>query len=233
MSLLLALFGCTQMAIEGQILDVTGAPVPGAAIQAYGAPCLATTDLDGKYSLACKTGTYTIYVTADGFLSKNFEVEAIERTRYELGKQILIRLPTQRGLLTFDGSSYQQLKPGKLRKNTTDRVRSYCLDLDSSEPNPAVPGVLDLFDNDSEGWRPFRLDADGCAYRDRILGPGEFDVEYKKKAEFKTEDLEGNRQLVGLTLNAGDYFIADWRQGFFSIDPADKKAYTGHWLHVQ
>lgn len=224
------------MAIDGQVVDGRGDPASGALVTVVGTRCAATADADGKFAIPCDPGDYKIVITLAGYTTKEVSLLAPEAQRYDLGKQVLIKIPGEKGLFVFNGDSYAALKPGRLARRLAEgpdgTARSYCLDRENSEVNTIPAGELTLFDNDAPGWRTFKLDAEGCAYRD-IRGPtSQWKVVYKEKPESHEEQIGRNMRLSRVTVVPGDYFIADWDKGFFTTAEGEKFTYVGAWVHV-
>lgn len=253
-SLLLA--GCGVMAIDGTVVDADGAPIAGAtvsampttkastdedgnvSVQGAGRICQGYTDATGAFSLACQPSTYDVLIAADGYTSEEIQVEAPERERYDVGKQLLVKIPAEKGLFLKQGPAYAAMTPGRVLRATEKDGgllhRRFCLDTEGGGPTELSAGVHALFDNEHPGWRPFKLDAEGCAYRDTKNEQHQWTVEYREKAEYQKRELNRGKTVALMSLPAGDYFVADWK-GFFQKDPdkARKNAYTGHWLKVR
>ena len=169
-----ALAGCGSMAIDGQVVDGRGKPASGAMVSILGTRCTAIADADGTFAIPCDPGDYTIVITQAGYTTREVALQALESKRYDLGKQVLTQIPAEKGLFIYTSDAYAPLNPGRLKRQLAEgpegTTRSYCLDRENSEVNTVSAGELTLFDNDAVGWRPFTLDAEGCAYRD-IRGP--------------------------------------------------------------
>lgn len=237
-ALLLLATGCGQMAIDGEVVTASGEPATGARVMAIGTTCTTTVGEDGRFALPCQPGTYKLSITREGYVEIEEDVEAPERERYDLGKKVMVAIPDAPGLFRFASDQYVELKPGLLDRTITSqdgtRARSYCLDRDASEANELAAGTHAFFDNQTKGWRPFRLDEQGCAYRDAQDAKARWEVVYKDKPNYEERTLETGRKLVAIELPAGEYFIADWDQGFFTPTKVDgEKRYTGSWLVVQ
>jgi hypothetical protein len=244
------------MAIDGTVVDADGAPIAGAtvsampattastdedgnvSVQGAGRICQGRTDATGAFALECLPSTYDLIVSAEGFTSEEFQVEAPERKRYDVGKQLLVKIPAKEGLFLKQGTAYVEMAPGRVLRATEKKSgllhRRFCLDTEAGEPTELAAGVHAFFDNEHQGWRPFKLDADGCAYRDTKNEQHQWTVEYREKAAYETRELNRGKTVALMKLPAGDYFIADWK-GFFQKDPdrSRKDAYTGHWLKVR
>jgi len=256
LALLVPLTACGVMAIDGQVIDADGAPIAGATVSAMpattattdaagnvsvdgaGRLCQARSDAEGRFSLECLPNTYDVVVSAEGYTSEDLQVEAPERKRYDLGKQLLVKIPSDKGLFLKQGTAYVEMTPGHLQRTTEKRGaelhRRFCLDADAGGPTELTAGVHAFFDHEHPGWRPFRLDEDGCAHRDTKDAQHRWTVEYREKAAYQTRELNRGRTIALMELPAGDYFIADWK-GFFqkSTDKTTPDAYTGAWLRVR
>jgi hypothetical protein len=232
---LVIVVGCGNTAIEGTLVDVQGNGIDGAMVTAVGTQCSAVTDQKGAYDLTCAAGTHKLVMSKQGYLTEELMVEAPERKRYSGGNTILVKIPEDKGLFIFSKSAYQAMQRGRLTRQLSGKgmkkKRAYCLDKDTSQPNAIAPGVVPFFDNDAPGWRPFRLDAQGCAYRDARNERGSWVVEYREKPNLEEQKLSDTMKLSRLQLTPGDYFIADWR-GFFVANAEDPLAYGGYWVTV-
>ena len=84
--LALSLVGCGKMAVDGEVVDVTGEPVVGATVTLAGSRCQAVTDSTGRFELPCIPGTYDLHVSAEGYIEDKTEAfDANERKRYDIG----------------------------------------------------------------------------------------------------------------------------------------------------
>jgi len=233
-SILLA--GCTQMAIDGKIVDVSGQPLADVRITAIEGNCMTTSGVDGKFALTCPPGDYSLVIDKDGYIELKVEISAPGHERYDLGKKVMVKIPDEHGLFLFQADAYVPLKRAYLTRTIEEAdggtTRRYCLEAQDSEPNELAAGQQELFDNQTPGWRAFTLDEQGCAYRDRKDEHAHWEVLYKEKPESVERQLEPGKKVAVLALPAGNYFIADWDQGFFTTDEQDKKRYTGFWLKV-
>ncbi len=237
------LTACSNMAIEGDIVDVTGTPIVGANISAVGAPtCMTTTDEAGHFELVCAPAVYTVNIGAAGYISETLDnFDASERQRYPVGRKVLIKIPIEEGLLKFDGQSYKSMEPGVVVKRAGGKgvsaYRHYCLEEDHDNPVNRMPkGAVAFFDNESDGWRPFRLDTEGCAYRMSPTTESRWGVDYAEKAEFETKVVEQGKEIVLITFEPGAYFIADWERGHFTKvrnDQGETIGYSGFYVEVK
>ena len=227
--------GCTKMAVEGQVVDVTGTPIAAANITVMNSPCHGQTDTEGKFEINCPPGEYTFNVVQNGYITETVDVEAIEHKRYDIGRTVLIKIPESEGLFLLQEGEYVPMKPGLLKQNKggsgASAYRNYCL-APETEINTLPAGVHALFDNESVGWRPWRVDPQDCAYKMVRDGRG-WEVTYKDKPEFEERQAAPGKKISLIKLTPGKYFIADWKQGFFTKTPKDKKRYSGYYLEVQ
>lgn len=230
--------GCGQMAIDGEVVTVSGDPVTGARVTAIGTTCTTVVGEDGRFALPCPPGSYKLAITSEGYIQIDEEVEANERKRYDLGKLVMVAIPPSDGLFWFKDNAYVPLAPGLLDRTIAtvgggNRTRAYCLDRKISQANEMAAGTHAFFDNHTKGWRPFKLDEEGCAYRDAQDAKARWEVVYKEKPPYEERTLETGRKIAVIELPPGEYFIADWDQGFFT--PAEgegEKRYTGSWIVV-
>jgi len=256
LALLVPLIGCGVMAIDGQVVDAEGAPIAGATVSAMpattattdadgsvrvdgaGRLCQARSDTEGRFSLECLPNTYDVVVSAEGYTSEDLQVEAPERKRYDVGRQLLVKIPSDKGLFLKQGAAYVEMAQGHLLRTTRKKEgklhRRFCLDEDGGGPTELAAGVHAFFDHEHPGWRPFRLDEEGCAHRDVKDAQHRWTVEYREKAAYQTRELNRGRTIALMELPAGDYFVADWK-GFFqkSTDKTRPDAYSGAWLRVR
>lgn len=232
------LAGCSEMVIDGEVVDARGQPVVGASVTAAGTVCSTATGADGGFALACEPGTHTVVVSAPGFTSEEFTQAAPETENYDSGRHLLVRVPKTRGLHLFVDSAYESMKPGRLSRTLTEAGpvihRAVCLDRDASEANPVAVGAHTLFDYEHPGWRPFRLDDEGCAFRDRKDAKHRWTEVYKDKPPYDVRTLNEGKSIATVQLAPGDYFIADWKGFFVGADEREARhSYTGYWLHVE
>lgn len=237
-ALLLPLLACGGMAIDGEVVDTTGSPMADVSVTVFGQPCATRTDEKGRFSLTCTPGEYRVVIGEAGYVPVEEDVAATERERYDIGKKVLIKIPEDKGLFLFQGEAYQPLAPGRLGRQLTkqgkETLRAFCLDTEQSQPTELTPGVYNFFDHAHIGWRPFKLDEEGCAYRDRKNEQHQWTVEYREKAQYEEIGLDGEdtKTIARIAFEEGDYFIADWK-GFFTAPEGEKHTYTGHWVRVR
>ena len=244
--LLPLLVGCGKMAIDGTVQDVAGEPIVGARVTLIGNQCQTVTDAEGKFALPCLPGVYDLTIGADGFLAHDLRAfDASERKRYDVGVRTLIRMPTEKGLLRFTDNEYVSLERGWIERRKggsgTDQWKIYCLPEDEAEAaaipeNTFAAGNQPFFDNDSGGWRAWKLDEEGCAYRMAPDSTSSWEMTYGVKPEQQEQQLEEDKSIVVLALEPGRYFVADWTTGFFKMareGDKEEKAYWGYHFVVQ
>jgi len=232
------LAGCGQMVIEGEVVDARGNAIVGANITSAGTLCTTYTKSGGTFRLECEPGTHTVVVSAAGFTSEEFTQAAPETQDYDSGRHMLVRVPEEQGLHLFVDNTYAQMKPGRLNRTMVEQGRimhrSVCLDREHSEPNTIKAGAHTLFDYEHPGWRPFRLDDEGCAYRDRKDAKHRWTEVYKDKPPYDVKEVNDGKSIAQLQLSPGEYFIADWKGFFVGADEREARhSYTGYWLHVE
>jgi hypothetical protein len=221
------------------VVDQAGAPVVDATITAVGTPCQARSDTTGAFSLECQTGLLDLAISQVGYVTVDFPepFDASELKAYDLGQQVLVRIPSQKGLLLFADGDFTTLERGYLTRKSggvgSSQYRHYCIDREGSAVNTLAAGTHTFFDHESVGWRAFLLDDDGCAYRMSPNSASSWGIDYNEKADVKTEQLEKNLSRALVTFEAGEYFIADWEQGFFTKVSKDDQRYAGFFVKVQ
>ncbi len=237
--LLLSLLACTRMAIDGQVIDVTGTPIEGAMVAAIGTTCTTRSDAEGMFALTCPPQVYTLTVGYAGYLSEEWvDYDASEHQRYELGKIVLVKIPSEKGLLRFNQAEYVPMERGHIdiRKGGggLNAYKYYCLEGDDVPVNVLPSGVVPFFDNDSVGWRAWRLDEERCAYRMAPANKTRWEKTYGITAEVTRRKVEETKHIVLLTLEPGEYFIADWDQGFFTHNPdRETGGFSGFYVRAE
>jgi hypothetical protein len=224
------------MVIEGELADAEGNSIEGAMVTSVGTQCATTTDSEGRYELTCPPGSHELVMSKQGFLTEALQVNAAERQRYKVGKKMLVAIPEEQGLYLFASGTYQPMKSGQLVRKLSgkgmSKQRAYCLDKTRSEPNPTGSGEALILDNAAAAWRPFRLDSEGCAYRDSRKKRGSWVVDYREKPDLDERKLSGRMKLAQIQLTPGEYFIANWK-GFFVAQTEDQQSYGGFWITVE
>jgi len=220
--------GCQGMSIVGTVTDVSGEPLEDARVTVVGQLCTAATDAQGRFDLKCAEGTHQIAIGQQGYLSKEIEVEAVERKVYDIGPQVLIKIPQGEGLFLFDGASYATMEPGLVERRLEGkppRGKSFCVVRESSPSNTVKAGRVPIFAKRAEDWNVFRLDAEGCARR-LVFDGAHWSVSYSEKPEATVKDVGTEQSIHILELPAGEYFVAHWRGGTF-VELKDREAPGG------
>lgn len=233
---LLLLAGCDRTTIEGEVLTLAGAPARGAQVSALAAECAAIVGEDGRFSMPCTAGEHLLRIHREGAIEQQERVRALPGEALDIGRRVLVTEPPAPGLFLVDGEALRDLPPAWLARTVQDgrvRTRRYCLTRQDSATTSLAAGEHTLLDNQAPGWRPFRLDEEGCAYRDQRDDRARWVVTWKQVAPVEERALDAERALARLRLDPGDYFIATWDQGFFTPDPVDPDRFAGHWLHVE
>lgn len=227
------LAGCAQMSIDGQVVDVVGAPVAGAVVTAVGSTCQTVTGPQGRFSLPCKPGRYTVAVSAEGHHDAEQTLSAMDREPHDIGVVELVNMPRSEGLFRMVGTDFLRLDPGWLGRNADEQTKAYCLREEDSAVNTVSTG-LRLYERAADDWRLFRLDEEGCAQR-LVWRAGAWRVESQDPVEPERRVL-GTDILNQFELTSGRYFLADWPSGRFRPDatrgPEQDKRFSGHLLIV-
>jgi hypothetical protein len=233
--LLTVLAGCSTMTVEGLVVDGSGEALSKATVKANGTDCSAVTSDQGVFSLACEPGSLTLTIAHSTYFTHTAEMSAMERRSYSLPKTTLIKKPKEDGLYVFKNDAYIGLDSGRLKRSMTTsgpaKARTYCLDRETSAPNSIPAGTTRFVDHNADSWRLFRLDAQGCAYRDARDENGRWNVEYRDRPQLEREDIDDGMAILKGSLPKGEYFVADWG-GFFVADPSEAGSYSGRWLRV-
>ncbi len=229
--------GCGGMAIDGDVVDAAGDPIAQATITLVGSPCMALSDAAGHFELSCVPGVYEINISQAGYISEKVDAfDAGERKRYSLGRKQLVAIPKEKGLLRYENAQYSTLEGGFVRRKTggvgMGKFRTYCIERERSKVNRFSPGQHGMFDYEAVGWKPFKADEDGCVYQMKPKSRTSWGSEYEK-AEYQTTQVATGMKLVDITFEAGEYFIADWDQGFFTKASGEKEVYTGYYIRVE
>lgn len=256
----LLLGGCESPTARGRVTDEAGRPLAAVTVSAEG--CTTTTDLEGAYALRCPAGPHTLRFQREGSrpallgVTMEAEVETVIETT------VLLTIPAEKGLYWLAPDGWATVPEARLvrveRREGKDTHRAYCMAPSSDAPvmeatvmEAAVtvgPGRITLFDQQHPGWRPFRLDAEGCAWRDTRSAREQWSVDYRGRVPLLELDdtraargpaegaeptapteagveppaeggaTEPQGRLVALDVEEGDYFFADWR-GFFVATP--------------
>src|ERR1700674_1243243 len=79
-ALALALTACGRAAVTGQVLDVFGKPVSGAAITVDGTAFSAMSDDNGRYEIQYVPGQFKIHIKKDGFVNMTLPFSVTQAT---------------------------------------------------------------------------------------------------------------------------------------------------------
>ena len=233
---LVTTWGCGTMTIEGNLVDGEGVAVDEVMVTIKGTECNGHSNSAGAFTLQCDPGAHTLVASKPGYLAKEFYVEATERQPYAAGTHTLAKLPEATGLFLFSQQRATPLKPGHLTRKHEGKglkkTRAYCLDKDNSETNHIAPGMTPFLDHQARAWRPFRLDDQGCAYRDARNERGSWVVEYREKPDFEEKKLSDTMSIARIQLSSGSYFIADWKGFFEASKTKGPDNYGGYWITV-
>ena len=192
----------------------------GAMATVVGTLCQEHTDEQGFFELKCKQkGAVQVAISQTGYVSKSIEWVPSATKQTDLGKVHLIKIPTEQGLFLFDGASYKTMQPGHVQRNVTSGSsveKNYCIARDRSSENRRPAGTIPLFDNEHDGWRIWKLDDEGCAWRMRCKNSrSKCEAVYRERMRGEERQLEDAKRIVLVDLQPGEYFIADWSAGIF------------------
>ena len=227
--ILLALMGC-ETTLAGAVVDVAGAPLAGASVDA-GEACRAVTDAGGRFRVRCERGAYTFRVTHPDCIDGSWPITAEERGDVAVGSFSLARIPTADGLHLLNQGHFSPIAPAPLRRaEDADREQRWCLDPAAGAPTEVPAGDVRVLDNHTADWRLYRLDADGCAYRLRRGGGEHWSFTADRVLPTATTPVSEGRAWVDLALSPGDYVLAEWYEGF--LVRADAETWQASWLRT-
>lgn len=232
---ILASTGCRSPELTGAVTDVSGNPISGAMITIIGTTCQQTTDALGSFSLPCRSGDWRVAVTSTGYISKELEFLAAESKAIDAGNLVLIKIPKGEGLFLFDGNGYESLTTSSLKRqmNPTAKTKSFCINAEHSTPYTRSAGSLPLYDKKHGDWRLWRLNDKGCAYTQHLKSGAKLGGE---RVDCKKKSIDFENAIYICDLIAGDYFIANWRNGFFVESASSSKTnrlFSGYHLIIR
>ncbi|MCO4746454.1 MAG: carboxypeptidase regulatory-like domain-containing protein [Proteobacteria bacterium] len=238
---LLCLTACGGTSFTGDVVDQVGAPVPDALVTVVGTLCQTRTDAAGHFDLGCKSARddVTVSVGQSGYLSADHHTKVTDAKAYATGVLTLVGVPEGEGLFLRTGATYAQPERGLMMKSVVERpetVSSFCIKREETPVNPVPAGEVVLFDKAHEGWRIWIVGDDGCVYKKRRVGRGEWEQTFGDKLDASIQDVGSDRRLASITLEPGEYFLAEWGQGFFRPDKsveARQVHYGGYLLKVE
>ncbi len=241
--LALNLTGCGSPTLSATVSDITGEPLVGAMATVVGTLCQEHTDTEGSFNLKCKQrGAVQVAISQTGYITKSIEWVPSSAKQTDLGRVHLIKVPSQPGLFLFDGGSYKAMQPGAVKRSVEQGpsvLKSYCIDRDRSAENRRPAGTTPLFDNGHDGWRIWKLDAEGCAWRMRCKNArSKCEAVYRERVRGKERQLEETKRIVLVDLGPGEYFIADWSAGIFvknraASEESGEDLFSGHYLIIE
>jgi len=216
-------------------VDNAGQGIPGVTITAEGGVAPVVTDTTGRYVLEASSGQRTLTFTHPDFFSHSETVQVASDAATELPQRALIRTPDGTGLYVLSGTEVLPLPAARLKRQTRSvqgsKLRSYCISGPKGTATPVPAGETQFVDMTASPWRLFKLDSDGCAYRDARDPAGRWVVQYRDKPAVVPSHTQSNAAFTAATLAEGTYFVADWG-GFFVSDPEDPDHYTGRLLRI-
>lgn len=239
--LALASYGCSMATIEGQVVDPWGSPVPGVRVSARGpeaAHCSGMSAEDGRFAIDCApNGEFKLDLHAEGWSKAKGERALLESNRYDLGTFVLVRLPPGPGLWLDVGGEYvapaRHVLDRGMEEHKNEVKRAFCLRPDQAPPMELPGGDLRLVDMGHPGWRVYKLDPEGCAYRDERNERLQWRETWREKPDLKVDTLQDGQRVAQGQLAPGDWFIADWRDFFVAIDESTgRHTYGGTYLRV-
>jgi len=232
---IIALTACSPARISGTVVDGTGQPISGVSVSIDGTAVSASTAENGQYALDFTPGDQVIKITHPRYFERIHTIHLSEQKPHTLKPTVLVKKPTEDGLFVLKMDSPIPLGVGSLTRDTQRqgpaKKRRFCLDKDKSKPNALSAGPARFADKNARPWRLFKLDGEGCAYRDARDSQGRWVVEYRERPDLVQQDSEDGIALHDVELDKGEYFIADWA-GFFVAQPDDAARYTGRWIRV-
>lgn len=225
------LLGCGRPTVSGRVLNVSGQPIAGATVtNTTGALCSTDTIEDGSFGLTCPGSDLRLAVVLDGWFSE--EVAATGEGDRSVADVHLLKKPREYGLYVISGSDYVPLsEPGRVVRQLSGNTRVHRLKRDGMQPNVVPAGASIWVDHSAEPWRMWRVREDGVVHEEHKVHDGRWETDFgeqPKSEQERTHDLS----LLRLTLEPGDYFVADWPQGKFRKTKADKE-YSGHWVRAE
>lgn len=235
-ALLLCTFSCASPRVEGYVVDHSGQGIVGVSVAAKAGASVVKTDEAGRYALPLSPGQQTLSFTHPDFFQWSTTVNVAPDAATVLPHRTLIRTPDGTGLYVLSGAEVLPLSPARLKRQTRtvegSKLRSYCIS-GPQEASTTIPkGETHFVDMNSSSWRLFKLDSDGCAYRDAKDADGRWVVQYRDKPDVQPNRSPDEAAFSAARLDAGTYFVADWG-GFFVSDPDDPEHYTGRLLRIE
>ncbi len=234
-ALIFCTFSCASPRIEGQIVDNAGQGIVGVTISAGKASEPVRTDDAGQYVMKLSPGQQVLTFTHPGYFTQSETVQVAPDAATALPRRALIKTPDGAGLYVLNGAEVLQLPEARLKRKTRQvqgsKLRSYCISGPKGAATSIPAGKTQFVDMTASSWRLFKLDSDGCAYRDARDEDGRWVVQYREKPTVKASPSQGDAAFAAANLAEGTYFVADWG-GFFVSDPEEPDHYTGRLLRI-
>ena len=232
----IAFLGCASTTLNGVIEDAQSKPIANAAVSSdHAEGCETTTDSNGQFLLECAAGSWTITIGSEGYLSDVRSISVTEGTTTTLPTVRLTAIPSDDGLFLLSDGVFEPLHPVHLERTTTTKGkaknRAFCIPKQGHSPVIASEATVTILSKNTGGWRPFRMDTNGCAYRDAKTVDGHWVVEHQDQPTLQTQAIDETVTIHTMTATNGDYFLADWAGFFVPID-ASSPLYKGHWLQI-
>jgi hypothetical protein len=232
----IAFLGCASTTLNGVIEDAQSKPIANATVSSdHAEGCETTTDATGQFLLECASGSWRITIGSDGYLSNVQSISVTEGTSTTLPTVQLTAIPSSDGLFMLSGGVFEPLHPVHLERTITThgkaKNRAFCIPKQDQSPAVASEATVTILSKNTGGWRPFRMDANGCAYRDAKTVDGHWVVEHQDQPALQTQAIDETVTIHRMTAPTGDYFLADWAGFFVPID-ASSAFYKGHWLQI-
>jgi hypothetical protein len=231
----MCMFSCASPQIEGRVVDGLGQEIAGAQISAPGVEMPAQTDDAGRFVLAISPGPQHLTINHPDYFSLSVAVEVAREDATLMPTTTLIKAPKDSGLYVLNGADVLSLPTARLKRETKTlegtKRRRYCITAPRGEALPVPPGETQFLDLNAAPWRLFKLDVDGCAYKDAKDTNGRWVVQYRDKPAVTQTRTSGQAAFSAATLDEGAYFVADWG-GFFVTDPDSEEHYTGRLIRV-
>lgn len=226
---------CSTTSVEGRVTDRTNAPIAGASVSTPSEGCEAISAADGGFRIECPPGQWRLNTSREGYLSHSQELSVVDGERVSLPPIALVAVPSETGLYALIDDEFKALQPAILNRATDQngvaKRRRFCVNRETERATTAAAGKLSVLEQGTVGWRMFRMDNDGCAYRDAKTREGHWVVEHQQQPEVDSAALNKSATMHQLSLDPGHYFVAHWA-GFFAPTEGNPEAYTGHWIHL-
>ena len=234
-ALIFCTISCASPRIEGQVVDNAGEGIVGVTVSAAEGVEPVRTDEAGHYEMKLSPGQQVLTFTHPGYFAQSATVNVGPDAATAVPKRALIKTPDGAGLYVLSGTEVLQLTEARLERKTRNfqgsTLRSYCVSGPKGSATSIPAGRTQFVDMTASSWRLFKLDSDGCAYRDAKDADGRWVVQYREKPTVKPSRSQGDAAFAAADLAEGTYFVADWG-GFFVSDPEDPDHYTGRLLRI-